>query len=160
MPAAEVIAAVGRRGLSARIVVLGAWGSKDDALRWLAAGVAGLVLESEPASLVVSAIEAAAQGSAWVSPAALSLFATSDDDDGACQPEPALSGRERQVVRLLARGETNKEIAKVLGVCERTVRFHLGNLYGKLGCGGRGELVAWAVRALADGEDRAEPPLS
>lgn len=59
---------------------------------------------------------------------------------------PVLSAREREVLRLLAQGLSNKELARALSVSENTVKTHLANLYTKLGAGRRTEALAIARR--------------
>jgi len=58
-----------------------------------------------------------------------------------------LTARELAVLRLLVRGWTNAQMAEKLGISERTVRFHMGNLLEKLGVGNRTEAVVAAIRA-------------
>jgi NarL family two-component system response regulator LiaR len=59
---------------------------------------------------------------------------------------PALTAREREVLRLVARGDPNKAIAAALGITERTVKFHLSALMGKLGAANRTEAVRLAAQ--------------
>jgi DNA-binding CsgD family transcriptional regulator len=59
---------------------------------------------------------------------------------------PGLSAREREVLRLVAAGRSNPEIADALFVSPRTVTTHLTNIFAKLGVANRAEAVAWAVR--------------
>jgi DNA-binding CsgD family transcriptional regulator len=61
-------------------------------------------------------------------------------------PLTDLSDREIDVVRLLAQGLTNGQMALSLGIAERTIRFHLHNIYDKIGLRGRGEAIVWAVK--------------
>ena len=61
-----------------------------------------------------------------------------------------LSGREVEVVNLVARGETNREIAETLVIAENTVKVHLRNIYGKLNLRNRQELTAYVLRADSD----------
>ena len=64
-------------------------------------------------------------------------------------PEPdgeKLTDREMDVLRLLAPGQTNKEIAAALGIAERTVKFHVSSIMGKLGAANRAEAVTIAVK--------------
>jgi len=56
----------------------------------------------------------------------------------------ALTEREREVLALVAAGKSNKEIAQMLEVTERTVEFHVGNVLGKLGVSSRVEAAVWA----------------
>lgn len=65
----------------------------------------------------------------------------------------ALTGRELEVLRLLARGWDNRRIAETLVISERTVRFHLGNIYEKIGVQSRTEAAIWAVRRGVGGEE-------
>ena len=65
----------------------------------------------------------------------------------AVRPPPAaeLTERERDVLRLLGRGWDNQRIGAELHISERTVRFHLRNIYDKIGAHTRAEAVVWAV---------------
>jgi DNA-binding NarL/FixJ family response regulator len=73
-----------------------------------------------------------------------------------------LTGRETEVLRLLATGDTNKGIAAALGLTAKTVMHHSVSIYGKLAVRGRAEATAWAFRhGLADipsGTERTSPP--
>lgn len=62
-------------------------------------------------------------------------------------PIPFLTPREKEVLGCLARGESNRDIAIMLNIEERTVRFHLENLYRKLNKRGRGKLQLWAWKS-------------
>jgi NarL family two-component system response regulator LiaR len=59
---------------------------------------------------------------------------------------PALTARELEVLRLVAQGRANKEIAAAIGVTERTVKFHLSAIMGRLGAANRTEAVALAAQ--------------
>ena len=61
-------------------------------------------------------------------------------------PLDELTKREQEILRLLTQGLTNQEIADQLGLAERTVRFHLRNIYAKLNVRRRSGAVAWALR--------------
>lgn len=114
----------------------------------LQAGVTGIVSRHEPVGDLARAIIATGRGEIVLPPAlaaqALSALARGERPAGDLV-EP-LSEREGQVLRLLARGLTNKDIAQTLMVSVRTVEAHLRNVYGKLGVGSRTEAVLWAVR--------------
>jgi DNA-binding NarL/FixJ family response regulator len=62
------------------------------------------------------------------------------------EPVESLTPREGEVLRLVAEGKTNKEIAATLSITERTVKFHVGAIMGKLGAGNRTEAVRLAAQ--------------
>jgi DNA-binding NarL/FixJ family response regulator len=78
------------------------------------------------------------------------LLASRDDDEGGREPPErpieSLTGREREVLVLLADGVGNRTIASRLGISEHTVKFHLGAIFGKLGAATRTEAVRRALR--------------
>lgn len=67
--------------------------------------------------------------------------------DGPTDPRRTLSGREREVLRLLAAGRANREIAAALHVSVHTVERHVANIFGKLGTRNRAAATAWAHRS-------------
>ncbi|GIF14054.1 response regulator [Actinoplanes teichomyceticus] len=107
-------------------------------------GAAGFLLKDSGPALLVEAVRAAVSGDALISPSItvrllehLSPPAPPGDDGG-------LSPRELDVVRLIARGRTNAEIAAELFISVGTVKTHLGSVQGKLGARNRVEVAAWA----------------
>ncbi|QVI24707.1 hypothetical protein KHQ06_07310 [Nocardia tengchongensis] len=68
--------------------------------------------------------------------------------------KPLLTRREREVAALVARGRTNRQIARALGISERTAEVHVHNIAGKLGASGRAEVAVWFAtdHALHGGE--------
>jgi DNA-binding NarL/FixJ family response regulator len=60
------------------------------------------------------------------------------------RPGPALSDREREVLAHVARGLANKQVARALGISERTVKVHLGNVFRQIGVGDRTSAALWA----------------
>ena len=109
-------------------------------VRWLVeAGVTGYLLKDEAPATVVQAIRAVMGGGAWFSRQVAEKLA---------RPTPfsELSQREREVLRLVASGKSNQQIAEELHVAEVTVRFHLRNIYDKVGVHTRGEAIHWAMQ--------------
>jgi DNA-binding NarL/FixJ family response regulator len=107
-------------------------------------GAAGFLLKDSGPALLVEAVRAAVSGDALISPKItvrllehLSLPKPVTDDGG-------LSPRELDVVKLVARGLTNAEIANELFISIGTVKTHLGSVQTKLGARGRVEIAAWA----------------
>jgi DNA-binding NarL/FixJ family response regulator len=84
-------------------------------------------------------------GNTTASPAAPAQSGTVDQPDDATAPVAALTGREREILRLLGAGRTNAEIASALFVSGATVKTHLAHIYGKLGARGRYEALGRAV---------------
>ncbi|MFJ8307602.1 MULTISPECIES: response regulator [unclassified Streptomyces] len=111
-------------------------------------GACGFLLKDASPEMLVEAVRAAAAGDALVSPAItvrlLKELASARPADGGRRPSEPLTERERDVVRCLARGATNAEIAGELYVSLSTVKTHLANVQGKLGARNRVEIAAWA----------------
>jgi two-component system, NarL family, response regulator NreC len=112
----------------------------------LRAGAAGYVIKRAEESEIIQAIHAASHGDIYVHPAMTRALlhqpVATEHRRGA--PAIALTARELEVLRLLARGNTNRQIAGVLGLSVRTVENHRANLMGKLGLVSRVELVNYA----------------
>jgi len=113
----------------------------------LRAGARGFLLKDAGPELLVQAIHAAAEGDALISPRVtarlLEKFAATVRTRPA-EPVEGLTAREEDVLRVVARGRTNEEIASDLGVSLSTVKTHLAALMGKLAVRNRVELVVWA----------------
>jgi DNA-binding NarL/FixJ family response regulator len=97
------------------------------------AGAGGYVLKSQADADLVDAVRALARGEAFLSP-----VATVEQD--------TLTARELQVVKLIAEAHTNRQIADVLSVSEKTVESHRANVFAKLGMRDRVELVRYAIK--------------
>ncbi len=112
--------------------------------RALAAGARGYVLKDSPANEIVSAIDAIVAGGVFLSPAlSKRLFR-------AQQPRPLLSPRESQILSALARGESSKQMAQLLGLSVRTIETHRQSIKRKLGLEGQAELIKYAVEHTRD----------
>ncbi len=112
----------------------------------LRAGASGYVIKRAEESEIIQAIHAASHGDIYVHPAMTRALlhqpVTTEHRRGS--PAIALTRRELDVLRLLARGNTNRQIAGLLGLSIRTVENHRANLMGKLGLVSRVELVNYA----------------
>jgi two-component system, NarL family, response regulator NreC len=121
---------------------------EDEALlhEALRAGGAGYVIKRAEEAVILQAIHTVSEGDLYVHPsltrALLQRSITSEQRRGA--PVEPLTPRELDVLRLLARGNTNRQTAEVLGLSVRTVENHRANLMGKLGISSRVELVGYA----------------
>ena len=124
----------------------------------LRAGASGFLLKDAGPALLVEAVRAAAAGESLISPAiTVRLLATlAKDRRGAAterRPSEPLTPRELDVVRLVARGRTNAEVAADLFVSLGTVKTHLGSAATKLDARNRVEIAAWAWGSGLVGDD-------
>lgn len=110
------------------------------------AGARGVLLRSARPSVLAAALRATVEGLVAIDPALLAALAPAREPPAPNPPE-ALTPRETEVLRLLAEGLANKQIAQHLGVSEHTVKFHINAIMGKLGAGSRTEAVVRATRA-------------
>ncbi len=149
MPVMDGVAAT--RALSAdhpevRVVVLSSFSDRARVREAIDAGAAGYVLKDCTPEQLLAAIRSAAQGHAPVDPRVAGALIRS-----APVPTPVpLSPREIQVLRLAATGLANKQIGRSLGITERTVKVHLGNVFRRIGVADRTSAALWARDNLAD----------
>ncbi|MDA3005415.1 MAG: response regulator transcription factor [Actinomycetota bacterium] len=132
------------------ILVLSMHGEADDVRRAFAAGATGYVLKTAADEQLVQAVRAVAGGERYLHPALGAVLAQPESPRG---PVDDLSPREREVLRLLALGYTNQEIAEMLVVSVRTVESHRAHVMTKLRAGSRAAMVRHALAAgLLDDE--------
>jgi DNA-binding NarL/FixJ family response regulator len=151
MPVLDGIAATAGLLEAADTVVLVLTTFGEDEVLWgaLEAGAAGFVLKDASAEDLIGAVRAVAAGAAWfdpaVAPRVLEHYRRRVAPAGrqAARLE-LLSEREREVLRLMARGATNGEIATALYVAEATVKTHIGSIFGKLGVRDRPAAIVFA----------------
>jgi DNA-binding NarL/FixJ family response regulator len=128
-----------------RVVVLTSFGDDDKLFAALRAGAAGYLLKDvEPAELV-KAIRAAHAGQSPLSPAVATRVVEEVAHGGPAAPGK-LTPRELDVLTLIARGRSNKVIARELGVAEKTVKTHVSHILAKLGVSDRTQAALYAVR--------------
>lgn len=144
MPGLDGVGAIER--LSAdhpriRVVVLTTYDTDADVSRALAAGVAGYLLKDAPREELQAAVRTAAAGGR-----VLAQRITSQLIDGlGRKPAAAPTPRELEVLRLIARGAANKEVARALLISETTVKTHLKHVFAKLGVDNRAAAVVVAM---------------
>ena len=124
-----------------RVVVLTTYDSDSDILRAVEAGATGYLLKDTPEERLYEAIRAVAEGRPLLAPSATTLLM----ERTRRQPEENLSGREVEVLGLVARGSSNREIAEALWISEATVKSHLIRIYAKLGVTDRTAAVTTAM---------------
>ena len=133
-----------------RVLVLTSFGEDDRLFAALRAGACGFLLkDTEPAELV-RAIRSAAAGQSPLSPAVAGRVIEQLARAARPSAVETLTPREREVLRLIARGQSNKRIALELGVAEKTVKTHVGHVLAKLDLSDRTQAALFAVREGLD----------
>jgi DNA-binding NarL/FixJ family response regulator len=139
---------------SARVLMLSMQDDPSYVREAFAAGASGYVLKEAADVELVQAVREVAAGGRYVHPALGARLASAEVDAAARAAADPLSEREREVLRLLALGHTNQEIAKMLFISVRTAETHRAHIMQKLGLQTRAELVRYA---LANGLLDSEP---
>lgn len=117
----------------------------NDALDVWNAGARGILRRNATADLLASTITAIVEGLVVIDPAIAEILFPLRESSPA-RPIEELTPRELQVLRLIAEGQSNKTIARELGISESTVKFHVNAILGKLGVQSRTEAVVHATR--------------
>lgn len=126
-----------------KIVVFTAFDTDERILSAVQAGAKGYLLKGAPRSELFEAVRVVHRGGSLLHPVVASRLL----DHLAAPPKAEeLTAREREVLALLAQGKQNKEIALELSITERTVKFHISAILGKLDAGNRTEAVTIAVQ--------------
>jgi two-component system, NarL family, response regulator LiaR len=111
------------------------------------AGAVGFLLKEVDAEELIRAVRGAARGEPQLHPdAARMLMGLATRPKAAPEPPPLLTERERDVIALLAEGQSNKQIARTLSISETTVKGHVANILGKLELADRTQAAVYAVR--------------
>jgi DNA-binding NarL/FixJ family response regulator len=129
----------------ARVLVLSMEDDPSYVREAFAAGAYGYVLKEAADSELVEALKQVAAGERYVHPALGARMAVAEAEASARAEEDPLSDREREVLRLLALGHTNQEIAKTLFISVRTAETHRAHIMQKLRLTTRAELVRYAL---------------
>ena len=130
-----------------RVLALTSFLDEDRVLPAVRAGATGYLLKDVQPAELVRAIRTVHEGGALLHPAVTArVMAALTDADAPAAPE-ALTPREHEVLRLIARGLPNKLIARELGIAEKTVKAHVGSVLRKLGVHDRTQAALLAVRS-------------
>jgi len=155
MPKLDGIAAtraiVGEEGAESRVLILTTFERDDYVFEALRAGASGFLLKNSPPEELVRAVHVVAGGDALLAPAVTRRVIEGYAKFTRRPPEDPLLGslteRETEVLRALAVGRTNSEIARDLGVGEGTVKTHVSHVLGKLGLRDRVQAVVFAYES-------------
>jgi DNA-binding NarL/FixJ family response regulator len=132
-----------------RVLILTAYDDDPYIFALLQAGASGYILKTADSAELVQAVRAVHRGESALDPVVAQRVIqqlTSGRPLGAQTSVEALTDREVEVLRLAAKGLTNKAIGQALGISDRTVQGHLANIYGKLNVGSRTEAVTEALK--------------
>jgi two-component system, NarL family, nitrate/nitrite response regulator NarL len=146
-------------GFSVPVVILTVSDSEEDLANAFRAGVRGYLLKDMEPDAIVDAVLRAAQGEVVVAPAMTMKLARLLQSGGQKQSKEdllaSLTGREREILAHLARGESNKAIARALDISHDTVKLHVRHILPKLGLTSRVEAAVFAVEHRVSGSARA-----
>lgn len=138
----EAIKRIRRRSPQTAVVVVTSADHPDSARRSLEAGAVAYLSKTDTPEDLAAAIKSAVEGNEFRQPSLAELLKRDPEPT----PDGEISERERDVLRLLALGHTNKEIARRLYLSVRTVETHRASLLRKLGASSRADLVAYALQ--------------
>ena len=150
MPNMDGVTAIGRikaERPETEIVTMTSFIEEAKVTAALEAGASGYVLKDAEAEEVATAVRAAFAGEVHLDPAVARLLAQRmrARKSGEGEPVEPLTDREKDVIRLLGRGMSNKDIGSALFITERTARTYVSNILGKLGLASRTQAALWAV---------------
>lgn len=132
-----------------RVLMLTVSEDSEDLMETLRAGATGYLLKNIETATLVDAIRRAAQGESVISPQMTGKLVQGVRTQPRAAPPPVekekLSPREREILGCLARGDSNKEIARTLDLAESTVKIHVQNIFKKLNLSSRVQAAVYAV---------------
>lgn len=134
----ELIKLLRRESPGTRIVVLSSYGGGDEVTRAIQSGAAGYVMKNMPLERVLEAVRAVHLGGQYIPQEIAVRVGQILQSD--------LSARELEVLRLIAAGRSNKEVANELGIVEGTVKGHVTNIFIKLGAADRTQAITIAMK--------------
>ena len=145
---AEATARLSRELPDVKVLVLTSFDDRGHLTRLLDAGAAGYVLKRAAADELVRAIRMVAEGGTYVDPGLAGSLLRSGrrTSDSFAIPSASLSEREEAVLRAIAWGQSNKEIAATLEISTKTVETYKARISEKLGFRGRADMIRYALR--------------
>jgi DNA-binding NarL/FixJ family response regulator len=138
MDGIEIIKALHGKSADVRVLMLSSYSNSDDITRAIHEGANGYVVKGMPLKRVLEGIRAVHSGKAYFPPEVRERIKE--------QTNANISSRELDVLKLIAKGKSNKEIGARLGITESTVKAHLARIFPKLGVTDRAHAIAFAVK--------------
>lgn len=151
MDGIEVLSELAKRKLHARVILMMSNADREKAVRGVRLGARGIIFKDADPGLLPKSIRKVYDGEVWIDNPILSQALETLVSKPAVPPgisgqrDARLSSREMEVVRCVAMGLRNKEVADKLGVSEATIKNHLTSIYSKLGVSDRLELILYAI---------------
>ena len=152
MDGIEALSELAKRKARAKVILMLSNDDRDKAVRGVRLGARGILFKDQDPELIPKSIRKVHAGEVWadsqILSAALETLVRPTRSTGAADGgarDSRLSNREMEVVRCVAMGLRNKEVADKLGVSDATVKNHLTSIYGKLGVSDRLELILFAI---------------
>ena len=147
MDGVEALRRIKQENPDARIVVITTFADDEKVFSAIKSGALGYILKEASPAMLVQAIRDVHRGQASLHPAiACKVIGELSQPSELPPTEHLLTQRELEVLRLIARGLTNQEIAKELFISEGTVRFHVSNILGKLHLANRTQAALYALK--------------
>ena len=144
----EVCRRIKKTNPRARIVILSMHEEEEYSMKLVRMGVSGYLLKDSAAQEVIEAVRTAFAGKAYFSPQISKTLAESYRESVHAEDDPyeRLNDREREVLQLIAEGNTNKQIAEILFISPKTVDNHRTHLMRKLNIHSAADLTRWATK--------------
>jgi len=143
----ETIQALNDQQIFIPIIILTTYNEDELMVKGIELGAKGYLLKDTSRDDLFRTIESAVRGETLLQPEVMSRLLAARDKKAAASrvKKPLLTQKELIILQALARGDRSKDIAKAMGIAERTVKAHLTNIYNKLGVNSRAEAVAIAI---------------
>ena len=141
----EAASAIGKEFPDTKVIILSMHDEKEYVRQFLRCGASAYVLKKSPPGELLHAIESVVKSGAYFSPQIADMLLKEHRTPVAVKPEPSLTGREEEVLKLVAKGKSTKQIADMLRISERTVSTYRQLLMDKLGIHGVAELTQYAL---------------
>ena len=151
LPGLEALRSITEGSIAVRTILVTGSMTRGDVLTALLHGAHGIVMKDAPPDLLFESIHAVMKGQYFIQPEAVSslVSAVRESRGEAPRPQPSrrfnLTSRELEVVKAVVDGHSNKDIARMLGVTEPTVKHHLTSIFDKVGVSTRLELALFAM---------------
>jgi DNA-binding NarL/FixJ family response regulator len=147
MPVLDGLGALARlSGAPPRVIVLTSMSDRSDVAPAMRAGAAGFLYKDVDPNALVQAVRAVHGGQVLLAPEAAEAMLAGANGSPTPMGPVTLTEREREVLALIAAGHSNREIARILSVAEKTVKTHVSNVLMKLGVQDRTQAALYAVR--------------